>query len=461
MFRDYPRPERMWRLEDLALLCFCTTVSLGKLGIIGQFTFTKLFLVFGIPYWAARAFFRRDPWLFQLPLRDWNALAMLALLFGYLLSTFNVTSYEYYAVGLVRYFGLYVTALWMAGVIRDNRKRFLWVFVAIALSSMPNALGGVFEVATGKQILKFRAQGTEEMRAVATQMRAGGDLTGGGGGRRCVSFQGGGGDNAVHSLVWTSLSALLPFLVKHPTLRLLAIGLVGINMINVIATGSRSGIVGLAVALALFLYFIEIRGSRKLLIIALGIVGLLAATVIFDFPIARLLHRTAASKGTVSFRILQWQTAYSMFRQHPILGVGPGNFMTEYHRYHYDFPSHDKVIVIGPLHNAILNQLAEGGLVGLSLLTLLIVSVLLTCYKVRLSSPDPVLRHASVALMAGFAGWCAALFFYPSLGDQQGWMIIGQTIALWNVHKKILQEAAPPRETAPVVRVPYGELATT
>jgi O-antigen ligase len=204
--------------------------------------------------------------------------------------------------------------------------------------------------------------------------------------------------------------------------------------------------IGLLVAVTVYLTFIEMR--RKWLVVAVGIVGFILAAIIFDLPIGRLLNKSAGGRGTIEFRILQWQTGWTMFQRHPILGVGPGNFMTEYHRYHYDFPSHDKVLVVGPLHNAILNQMAEAGLVGLFLLLLLLASVILTLLNVRMKSPDPYLRQVSVIMMAAFAGWSAALCFYPSFLDEQGWILMGITMGVWNIHQKILKETSSVEETA-------------
>ena len=421
------------------------------MGLFYPFTFAKVFMLLGVPYWIMRAFFRKDLWLFLLPFKSWISLTMLFLIAGYLLSLFNLTDPEYAGIGFFRVLSLYVAALWIGSILRDKRHLLYWLLVAIALSSAPNALGGVYELITQKPILKHRASGTAEVQAIHGQVFGGENFLGGGaaeGGKRCISFQGGGGENAMHSIVYMAIAALLPFIVKSLRLRLLALSLVGLNMINVLATGSRTGMIGLMTAIIFFLAFIEMR--RKWLVIAGGIVGFLLAAVIFDLPLARIfLNRGAGAQGTIDFRILQWQTAWTMFERHPILGVGPGNFMTEYHRYHYDFPSHDKVLVVGPLHNAILNQMAESGLIGLFLLLMLMAAVLLTLYIVRVRSPDPFLRNAAVAVMAAFAGWSAGLLFYPSFLDEQGWILMGIAMGLWGVHQKVLKESSSPEESRP------------
>jgi putative inorganic carbon (HCO3(-)) transporter len=159
-------------------------------------------------------------------------------------------------------------------------------------------------------------------------------------------------------------------------------------------------------------------------------------------PLARIFHQSGAAKGTVEIRIQQFQVAFNMIQKYPIFGIGPGNYITEYHRYHEGYPWHDKAIPPAPLHNAILNQAAEGGLLGLFFLFLLLVVVFLKLHRVRARSPDPYLRVAAVAVMAGFVGWFGGLLFYPSFFDEQGWVLMGLTIGIWNLNQAALKTSS-------------------
>lgn len=61
-----------------------------------------------------------------------------------------------------------------------------------------------------------------------------------------------------------------------------------------------------------------------------------------------------------------WSVAWRMFKDHPLLGVGPGNYNTEFAKYFQG--SLDNQAVWGSAHNLYLQQLAERGLVGLTVL---------------------------------------------------------------------------------------------
>jgi len=428
------------------------TVTLGSLGILSEMaTFAKLALMLTFSWWFLRAFVRKDSWLFLLPFKSWTSLSLLALLVVTVLSLFNVANRQYAGTTLVRLITLYFAVLLIANVIKRDRRTLHWILVAFVIASIPSSLGGIYELVTHKQILKTRESGTEEYRELKATFGSGPqvELSGGEGGRRVVSFSGGSGHHAVHTVVYTAIAAMLPLLTRNPYVRFLAVFLVGINIINVVATASRTGVIGLGLAVLCFLYFVEMRPRHKWLIILFGILGGLLASLILDLPLARLLHKTSAAKGTVEFRVIQHQVALNMIEKNPILGVGPGNYIGEYHRYHARYPSHDKIAPAGPLHNAILRQFAEGGIVGGFFFLLVLAVVMLKLYWVRVRSPDAYLRLVAVAVLAGFVGWSGSLLFYPSFIDEQGWMLMGITIGLWNIHEKVL-------ETSSVQRDPQG-----
>lgn len=71
-------------------------------------------------------------------------------------------------------------------------------------------------------------------------------------------------------------------------------------------------------------------------------------------------------------RMAHWQTGWEMFKDHPVAGVGPGNYNSEYTEYFVraEFRSSQ-----GHAHNFYVHVLAETGLVGLSIYLTLIVSV--------------------------------------------------------------------------------------
>jgi putative inorganic carbon (hco3(-)) transporter len=80
-------------------------------------------------------------------------------------------------------------------------------------------------------------------------------------------------------------------------------------------------------------------------------------------------------------RMAHWQAGLAMFRDHPISGVGPGNYNVMYPDY---FVRTDFRISQGHAHNYYVHALAETGAVGLLLYVLLLVVFLVLALRVSL-----------------------------------------------------------------------------
>ena len=70
----------------------------------------------------------------------------------------------------------------------------------------------------------------------------------------------------------------------------------------------------------------------------------------------------AAQGGEQYFRFTLWHSAWGMFLERPITGVGPGNYRANYSRFAAVGP--DNEATAGSAHNLIAHQLAERGLLG-------------------------------------------------------------------------------------------------
>ncbi len=150
---------------------------------------------------------------------------------------------------------------------------------------------------------------------------------------------------------------LLFVLAKAEPRRWLRLTLLGMGIgcgITVIGTHSRSGVLGLGVA-ALLLTFYSKRKTIGLAVLAIAAVLLVA----FAPKAAIERYETLNSKVTqtdesVIGRLQAWETAFAMAKAHPILGVGPLNFETE-------FPHYSAYKPRAP-HNAYIALMAESGI---------------------------------------------------------------------------------------------------
>jgi O-antigen ligase len=83
-------------------------------------------------------------------------------------------------------------------------------------------------------------------------------------------------------------------------------------------------------------------------------------------------------------RMAHWQAGWHMFRDHPALGVGVGNFNVRYDDY---YVREEFRFTRGHAHNYYIHRLAETGIIGLSVYLSLIMSVGVLALRVVMGAP--------------------------------------------------------------------------
>ena len=170
-----------------------------------------------------------------------------------------------------------------------------------------------------------------------------------------------------------ALNVVLPYaffslyLARTTLHRLYLVGTIGLLLFTITATMSRGGFVGLvAVAIACWL-----AAPRKVLSAA-GI-GVLALAVLSFVPSSywdkmKTIETSTDEGDTGAQRIYLWGLAWEMFKDNPILGVGPTNFQWNSYKYksaaHTDRGEH---IWGKGAHSLYYTLLPEEGLVGLAI----------------------------------------------------------------------------------------------
>lgn len=173
------------------------------------------------------------------------------------------------------------------------------------------------------------------------------------------------------------------------------------------------GLAALPVALALLLSFSKgalllgipaslltiglVAGGRWLWVTLGGIAAAaLAAVPLLRHP--RFASLLDTQSGTTFFRLKLWQATWSMIRDHPLLGVGPDNFLYQY-RGRYILPSAWQEPDLSHPHNFLLDHWSRLGILGLA------AGVWLQVAFWRTALPLRRLRDAdSRALALGFMG---------------------------------------------------------
>jgi O-antigen ligase len=170
------------------------------------------------------------------------------------------------------------------------------------------------------------------------------------------------------------------FTPPHPLgLFLSLVAFTGLLAAGLVASWSRGAWIGFGAALAVMILFAPLQRrigvglvvGGGMLFIALAITGLLPSSLV-----ARLSDFATDLTGfeevrgaiisneryAVLERLAHWQAAFGMMNDHPLTGVGLGNYEVVYPRYalmNWKF-------ALGHAHNYYLNALAETGVIGLA-----------------------------------------------------------------------------------------------
>ena len=169
------------------------------------------------------------------------------------------------------------------------------------------------------------------------------------------------------------LNLVLPFALACYALgkgkwRKLGAWTVGLGFIALVCTQSLGGLAafGCVLILAIFCF---VRPWRSRLLFLAGV-----CTLAIGFYVTREILNPAHVGSSVGYdaasRLLLWGTAWDLFVHSPVLGVGWGNFTELYGSYVTDFSWMPQGIFA--VHNIYLQFLAETGLVGFTVFSLLI-----------------------------------------------------------------------------------------
>ena len=196
-----------------------------------------------------------------------------------------------------------------------------------------------------------------------------------------------------------------------------------------ISTFSRGGLIGLG-----FIFIVGIlRSRRKILAIFLSIVLLVGIFYVTPDYVWQRFQETkieadyhSPDVDSTKRRFLLMKAAWEMFLDHPVFGVGVGN-------YYYKCTDYQPIYA-GRAHSMYLEILAEMGFVGFLLFLLMLINILkrlrvLICKKHYLQS-------YSLGIYIGFFAFLISAIFLHAQHEKALWLLIFMTLALENIYKK-------------------------
>ncbi len=179
-----------------------------------------------------------------------------------------------------------------------------------------------------------------------------------------------------------------------------------LGLIGLIITFSRSGWLGFGVALLVACSVIVGKWRQ---IRTVGILLLVFFLASCFYPQAYgIIYRRIVEAPTVIMdaRFEMHKTALDIWKHHPLLGAGPGNYIDA-----LSLPDVQTSRALEgadlPVHNIYLYTLAELGALGALALALVVVSALCYCWRWAVQPGDDLTRCLALATLAGVMGYLA------------------------------------------------------
>lgn len=210
------------------------------------------------------------------------------------------------------------------------------------------------------------------------------------------------------------LEMLLPLcfgmflLEKRMRRKMMALSSFGLGLVALIMTGSRGA--WIAFVLGMLVFFILAVKSRHVKLSALfgtGIIGLIVMAGValgFSGMIEERIY--GDDYGSAMSRIPMIQIAINLIEAHPLGGVGINNYAVVMKKYNDTILGRRFKSIPRPVHNMFLLVTGETGIIGLSMLLLLLYFFFATAFK-SARSPDETISIINISVLAGIVAMCA------------------------------------------------------
>jgi O-antigen ligase len=244
--------------------------------------------------------------------------------------------------------------------------------------------------------------------------------------------------------------ALPPTLVlaageRRPGRRLGYLAIVGVIILSVVSSLSRTGLVALtAVTLATLIVPWRIffsRASQKLtyffmLVVASG-VAVAAGSASFVARAQSILDPGGAAGDRGAGRLDLWHAAIHGWQDHPWVGLGASNFQAHALDLLQTTPgvnTRASYVHAGrEVHNAYLEELVGLGVVGLGLFVLVLaVSAwyFVAAFRRARAAGEPLLERLALALLVSLVGFALSAIFLSNQLSRALWILVGLALAL-------------------------------
>jgi len=203
----------------------------------------------------------------------------------------------------------------------------------------------------------------------------------------------------------------------------------GLLLLNMMLTFSRGGMVSIAVAAMVFLFF-----AMRPLFVFLIPIGIFSINFLPDKIQNRIYSIFNFADSSTSYRFKMWGITKDLIRDNPMVGVGFGH-----KTFKQEFELLIRSMPIFHAHNTYLEIMAEGGALGIISFLYIVIGSIVNLFKSGMKSTDKYIRTVSIGLLASIIGiltnGMTEHIVYINRIIVMLWMVFGLTGALRNIYE--------------------------
>jgi O-antigen ligase/polysaccharide polymerase Wzy-like membrane protein len=265
------------------------------------------------------------------------------------------------------------------------------------------------------------------------------------------------------------LLVLLPLgwcLIKsesRPQLRLAAGACSALSLGGILLTYSRGAFVAL-IGMVMVMAVLRLVSARQLIMVALAgalsmavlspgygarMTSLLGIGGLFGGPAKSDVAPDDVERGRATHMLAAW----NVFLDHPVFGVGPGQFAKVYSvDYSSELYSLRRVTKAMRAHSLYLELIAETGVVGFTVFMAVVVAAAwrLLLARRRAVAADPFLGSLAAAILVAIAGYLVSAVFLQLSYQRYYWFLLALGAATVHLIESHSSEEHPPVSASPV-----------
>jgi O-antigen ligase len=234
------------------------------------------------------------------------------------------------------------------------------------------------------------------------------------------------------------------FVDRRPAVRLPLGAAAALLVMAIVRTYARGTTVAMALSVGFLLFKIRRRVSVPAILAALALAALCLAPLAPEayWERMRTMFTQFGVDPTMTRRTDTYRIGLRLFREHSLLGLGPGNFMAAYMRPEFRF---ERGVVPSALFNLYLSVATQTGLLGLCAFGLIIGGAFSELRRAARSAvgEDGFLAQAAELLQVMLTALLIISLFEPTDLQKYLWIVLGAATAVGGLRRGGTPAAAP------------------